>query len=218
MCIFFLQDLRKKKSNKQPFAFFITLQKRKESFLVDMESFLTPFCDWIVNDQFCLDLICRHIVKSIFIDANALLDYKSEWNKIFDRELTFCIEIREIPSMTMKFGSKFKKYIKIFGWDELGDIQIKHLPAVECRMFLHLALEGNWFRLMTSTHGSMKKDVYRSAFVGNDFLNNLPDEYKEGIKDKIKTNVLERARLLEFQSKREALLCQEKIKKLSMLK
>jgi hypothetical protein len=183
-----------------------------------MESFLKPFCEWIVNDQFCLDLICRHIVKTIFIDSDHSIDYKGEWNKIFDRELTFCFEIREIPSMTMKFGSKFKKYIKIFGWDELGDIQIKHLPDAECRMFLHLALESNWFRLTTSTHGSMKKDVYRSAFIGNEFLNNLPSEYKEDIKDKIKTNVLERAKMLEFQSKSGALACREKIKILSSLK
>lgn len=183
-----------------------------------MESFLKPFCEWIINDQVCLDLICRHIVKSIFIDGDSLLDFKSEWNKIFDRDLTFCVEIREIPSMTMKFGSKFKKYIKLFGWDELGDIQIKHLPSVESRMFLHLALENNWFLLMNSTHGSMKKDVYRSAFIGNDFLNNLPLEYKEDMKYKIKTNVLTRAKLLEFKSKREALACQEKLKTLSTLK
>jgi hypothetical protein len=158
--------------------------------------------DWVINDQKCLQLLCRHIIKALFFDDNSPQneeDLKNKWNCIFEKEIRFCVEIIETPSQSLsqtQSNAKYQRMIKFFGWDELGTINFLDLPCVECRMFLDGIIQKKWFLQTTSTHASMKKDVLYKAFTKNDFLNTLSPTYRHSIKQKLQQETLQIAQLL----------------------
>lgn len=166
-----------------------------------MDDILVQIIDWVINDEKCLQLLCRHIIKALFFDDNYPhneLDLKNKWNCIFEKEIRFCVEIIETPSQQYLSQSdrKYQRMIKFFGWDELGTINFLDLPCVECRMFFDSIIEKKWFLQKTSSHASMKKDVLYKAFCKNNFLNMLSPTYRHSIKQKLQQKTLEFAQLL----------------------
>ncbi len=177
---------------------------------------LQTFVDYLINNQLCLDLFCRHIIEVLFVNNN-IADIEGEWTRIFEKDLSFCVEIRQVPTNSLTSGSNFKSFIKVFGWDELGEIQFKHLPNVECRMFVQQLVKGKSFLLIDSTHPTMKKDVLYSAFTGNTFLNQLSAEYKETIKTNLQDNILKRAQQLNFNDGERNRQCRQRIERLQAM-
>lgn len=161
-----------------------------------MDDTLIQIIDWIVADELCMKLLCRHLVKTLFFDKGieGRFDVQREWRRIFDRELRFCVEIQETPSTDA--NTKYQRMINIFGWEELGTIRFEDLPFIECRMFFDQAIDKRWFAQTVSSHVSMKKDVRHKAFVKNDFLNALSPTYRQSLKERIKQKTLDIAQSL----------------------
>lgn len=164
-----------------------------------MDDTLIQIIDWIMADELCVKLLCRHLVKTLFFDKGVedQFDLQSEWQRIFDRELRFCVEIHETPSLDSTVSNgRYHRMIHIFGWEELGTIRFEDLPFIECRMFFDQVIEKRWFAQTISSHASMKKDVLHKAFVKNDFLNALSPTYRQSLKEKLKQKTLEIAQSL----------------------